>query len=130
MAAALRPSAGLFENIVVDLLSIDEKIELACLAEIIAPRRAGDPARIIAGSDAVQTKLGWTSQYDDRPRSRLGEEAAARLHYKELRLTALAAHLRSFTEVLKSLKKLGSFCQNGGSLQPLREFTGIIRFRF
>jgi hypothetical protein len=35
IAQTMRPCAPLFENIVTDLLSTDEKIELSCLAEII-----------------------------------------------------------------------------------------------
>jgi UDP-glucose 4-epimerase len=31
----------------------------------VAPRRPGDPAQIVAASDAVRRTLGWTPQYDD-----------------------------------------------------------------
>ena len=31
----------------------------------IAPRRAGDPAQIVAASDHARTLLGWTPQFDD-----------------------------------------------------------------
>src|SRR5262249_27927500 len=31
----------------------------------IGPRRAGDPAQIVAASDRVRAILGWTPQYDD-----------------------------------------------------------------
>jgi UDP-glucose 4-epimerase len=31
----------------------------------VAPRRPGDPAQIVAASDAARMKLGWTPQYDD-----------------------------------------------------------------
>jgi UDP-glucose 4-epimerase len=37
---------------------VDFKVE-------VAPRRPGDPAQIVATSDAVRRKLGWTPQYDD-----------------------------------------------------------------
>jgi UDP-glucose 4-epimerase len=37
---------------------VDFKVE-------IAPRRPGDPARIVAASDPVRMKLGWAPQYDD-----------------------------------------------------------------
>ncbi len=30
-----------------------------------APRRAGDPATLIAGCDLIKTTLGWTPRYDD-----------------------------------------------------------------
>jgi UDP-glucose 4-epimerase len=31
----------------------------------VAPRRPGDPAQIVAASEPVRTKLGWTPKYDD-----------------------------------------------------------------
>ena len=31
----------------------------------IAPRRPGDPAKIVAASDYLRMKLGWQPQYDD-----------------------------------------------------------------
>ena len=31
----------------------------------VAPRRPGDPAKIVAASDYVRMKLGWRQQYDD-----------------------------------------------------------------
>jgi UDP-glucose 4-epimerase len=37
---------------------IDFKVE-------VAPRRPGDPAQIVAASDAARMKLGWRPQYDD-----------------------------------------------------------------
>jgi UDP-glucose 4-epimerase len=37
---------------------VDFKVE-------IAPRRPGDPARIVAASDRARTLLGWAPQYDD-----------------------------------------------------------------
>ena len=37
---------------------VDFKVE-------VAPRRPGDPAQIVAASDPVRIKLGWTPQYDD-----------------------------------------------------------------
>jgi UDP-glucose 4-epimerase len=37
---------------------VDFKVELA-------PRRAGDPARIVAASDRARATLGWIPQYDD-----------------------------------------------------------------
>ena len=37
---------------------VDFKVE-------VAPRRSGDPAKIIAASDYVRMKLGWRQQYDD-----------------------------------------------------------------
>ena len=30
-----------------------------------APRRAGDPATLIAGCDRIKDTLGWTPRYDD-----------------------------------------------------------------
>jgi UDP-glucose 4-epimerase len=33
-----------------------------------SPRRAGDPARIVAASDQVRAKLGWQPRYDDLSR--------------------------------------------------------------
>jgi UDP-glucose 4-epimerase len=37
---------------------VDFKVE-------VAPRRAGDPAQIVAASDRARIKLGWNPQYDD-----------------------------------------------------------------
>jgi UDP-glucose 4-epimerase len=34
----------------------------------ISPRRAGDPARIVAASDQVRARLGWQPQFDDLSR--------------------------------------------------------------
>lgn len=31
----------------------------------LSPRRAGDPARIVAGADRIRTRLGWTPRHDD-----------------------------------------------------------------
>lgn len=31
----------------------------------LSPRRAGDPARIVAGADRIRERLGWTPRYDD-----------------------------------------------------------------
>ena len=31
----------------------------------MAPRRAGDPARIIAASDKIRATLGWKPRFDD-----------------------------------------------------------------
>ena len=53
---------------------VDSKVE-------VAPRRLGDPAKIVAASDYIRMKLGWKPQYDlsrhdHRLRSRLGAEIA------------------------------------------------------
>ncbi|MET9223692.1 UDP-glucose 4-epimerase GalE [Streptomyces sp. NPDC088197] len=32
----------------------------------LAPRRAGDPARVVASAEAIGRELGWTAQYDVR----------------------------------------------------------------
>ena len=37
---------------------VDFKVE-------VAPRRLGDPAKIVAASDYIRMKLGWKPQYDD-----------------------------------------------------------------
>ena len=31
----------------------------------VAPRRAGDPAQLVASSDKAKSVLGWKPQYDD-----------------------------------------------------------------
>lgn len=31
----------------------------------LSPRRAGDPARIVAGADRIRERLGWTPRHDD-----------------------------------------------------------------
>ncbi|HVW79331.1 MAG TPA: UDP-glucose 4-epimerase GalE [Mycobacteriales bacterium] len=33
---------------------------------VVAPRRSGDPARIVATVDRIRTELGWTARYDLR----------------------------------------------------------------
>ncbi len=31
----------------------------------LGPRRAGDPARLVAGADAIRARLGWRPRHDD-----------------------------------------------------------------
>ncbi|MET9087794.1 UDP-glucose 4-epimerase GalE [Streptomyces sp. NPDC004237] len=38
----------------------------AAAAPVPAPRRAGDPARVVASADRVRAELGWTARHDAR----------------------------------------------------------------
>ena len=50
--------------------SVREVIETACrvtghpIPAVVSPRRAGDPAQLIASSEKAKTVLGWKPQYD------------------------------------------------------------------
>ena len=52
-------------------LSVKEVIETVrhvtghSITEVISPRRAGDPAVLIASSEKAQTILGWKPKYND-----------------------------------------------------------------
>ncbi|MFJ7196438.1 MULTISPECIES: UDP-glucose 4-epimerase GalE [unclassified Streptomyces] len=55
-------------------VSVREMIELigevtgygADSAPVSAPRRAGDPARVVASADRIRTELGWSARHDAR----------------------------------------------------------------
>ncbi|MFJ8851508.1 UDP-glucose 4-epimerase GalE [Streptomyces sp. NPDC102437] len=55
-------------------VSVREMIELigdvtgygAEAAPVSAPRRAGDPARVVASADRIRTELGWSARHDAR----------------------------------------------------------------
>jgi UDP-glucose 4-epimerase len=48
---------------VIDLVTEVTGIEIA---PEVAPRRAGDPARIVASVERIREQLGWTASYDLR----------------------------------------------------------------
>lgn len=48
-----------------EIISTCEKISGKKIAVIEKPRRAGDPPRLIAGSEKVRAELGWKPQYQD-----------------------------------------------------------------
>ncbi|MEU6922782.1 MULTISPECIES: UDP-glucose 4-epimerase GalE [unclassified Streptomyces] len=55
-------------------VSVREMIELigevtgygAEAAPVLAPRRAGDPARVVASAERIRTELGWSARHDVR----------------------------------------------------------------
>ncbi len=50
---------------VLDVIKAVEKAYGGPVNHTLGPRRAGDPAAIIAGADRVRDILGWTPKYDD-----------------------------------------------------------------
>ncbi|HET6407828.1 MAG TPA: UDP-glucose 4-epimerase GalE [Chthoniobacteraceae bacterium] len=48
-----------------EIISACEKVTGKPIAVKEEPRRPGDPARLIAGSDKIQKELGWKPQYQD-----------------------------------------------------------------
>ena len=50
---------------VLEVIRAVEKAHGAKLTVDLAPRRAGDPAAIVAGAEQVRKVLGWTPRYDD-----------------------------------------------------------------
>jgi UDP-glucose 4-epimerase len=48
-----------------EIISACEKVTAKPIAVKEEPRRPGDPARLIAGSDKIQKELGWKPQYQD-----------------------------------------------------------------
>ena len=48
-----------------EIIATSEKISGKKIAVVEKPRRAGDPPRLIAGSDKVRAELGWQPQYQD-----------------------------------------------------------------
>ena len=48
-----------------DVIETVKRVSGVDFAVEIAPRRAGDPAQIVAGSDRIRATLGWRPQFDD-----------------------------------------------------------------
>ncbi len=71
MLALTAPRSGGFNLGTGNGLSVKEIIEAARevtghpIPAEVAPRRAGDPPRLIAGSDLIKKELGWKPQYED-----------------------------------------------------------------
>jgi UDP-glucose 4-epimerase len=50
------------------VLEVADAVERACghpIKRLLSPRRAGDPAAIVAGAERIQEVLGWRPQHDD-----------------------------------------------------------------
>ncbi|WP_105975849.1 UDP-glucose 4-epimerase GalE [Streptomyces geranii] len=50
------------------------------LPPVIAPRRPGDPARVVASADRIATELGWKAKHDVQDMIRSAWEGWVRLH--------------------------------------------------
>ena len=50
---------------VLDVIETVKRVSGVDFAVETAPRRAGDPAQIVAGSDRIRATLGWRPQFDD-----------------------------------------------------------------
>jgi UDP-glucose 4-epimerase len=48
-----------------EVISMAEKVTGEKIRSVEAPRRPGDPARLVAGSEKIRKDLGWTPQYPD-----------------------------------------------------------------
>lgn len=48
-----------------EVIAACEAVSGKPIAVVEKPRRAGDPPRLIAGSDRIKTELGWTPKYQD-----------------------------------------------------------------
>ena len=65
---------------VLEVIKAVERAHGAGFTVTMAPRRAGDPAAIVAGADRVREVLGWQPKHDDldfivRNGARLGAQA-------------------------------------------------------
>ncbi len=50
---------------VLEMIQAARKVTGHPIPAEVSPRRAGDPARLIAASDKAQKELGWTAKHDD-----------------------------------------------------------------
>jgi UDP-glucose 4-epimerase len=50
---------------VLDVIDTVKRVSGVDFAVETAPRRAGDPAQIIAASERIRAALGWRPQFDD-----------------------------------------------------------------
>jgi UDP-glucose 4-epimerase len=48
-----------------EVIDAARKITAAPIPAVVTPRRAGDPAKLIASSEKAKTVLGWKPQYED-----------------------------------------------------------------
>lgn len=48
-----------------EVVSLARKVTGVNIKEVIAPRRAGDPAILVASSDRIKSELKWEPKYDD-----------------------------------------------------------------
>jgi len=69
---ALKAEKSAFYNLgtgggtsVKEIISTCEKVSGKKIAVVEKPRRAGDPPRLVAGSDKVRAELGWEPRYQD-----------------------------------------------------------------
>ncbi len=71
MLALNTPASALFNlgtgggTSVREVISACEKVTGKKITVLEQPRRAGDPARLIAGSDKIQRELGWKPRYQE-----------------------------------------------------------------
>lgn len=78
VAAARRLAADASAELVLNIgrgegVSVAEMVDLICeisghqdIAAETAPRRPGDPARVVASADLIRKELGWSARYDVR----------------------------------------------------------------
>lgn len=50
-----------------EVISVAEDVTGKKINAVAAPRRAGDPARLVASSDKIKSELGWKPKYADLP---------------------------------------------------------------
>ena len=50
---------------VMEVLEMCRKVTGHPIPHVIGPRRAGDPATLIAASDSIRRELGWAPRYPD-----------------------------------------------------------------
>jgi len=48
-----------------EVIEAARKVTDSFIPAVITPRRAGDPAKLIASSEKAKTVLGWIPQYED-----------------------------------------------------------------
>jgi UDP-glucose 4-epimerase len=52
---------------VLDVIAAFKRVSGVDFKVVTAPRRAGDPAQIVAGTELARTTLGWQPRFDDLP---------------------------------------------------------------
>ena len=48
-----------------EVVDVVRKVSGAAVPAVMSPRRAGDPAAIVASNDRIRAELGWVPQHDD-----------------------------------------------------------------
>ena len=48
-----------------EVIDTAQQVTGRCIAVFNGPRRAGDPARLVADSSLIREKLGWQPRYAD-----------------------------------------------------------------